>query len=334
MYQQGEREVVIAMDAASGATVWERSYHAPITVNMSRAPGPRSTPLVAGSYLYTTGATGKLHCLDKKTGAVVWSHDLFTDFNGHVQDEYYSASPLAFKDTIIVPVGAPGHSIMAFDHKSGAVRWKALDFKISYASPILISVDGQAQAVIMAEQDVLGIDPASGALLWSHPHRNQTKTNVSTPVWGEGNLLFCSSAYDSGSRVLRLTRTGAKTSVTEAWYHRDLRVHTGNAVRRGDTIYASNGDFGRTSFTAVNVHTGRVLWQQADMIKASLVEAGGRFIMLNEDGELLLASPTSTGLTIHSKAQVLTRTSWTPPALAGTTLYLRDRRRLVAVDLK
>ena len=334
MYQRGEQEVVVAMDALTGNTSWEHAYHAPITVNMSRAPGPRATPLVLGDALFTVGATGRLHALNARTGAVLWTHDLYKEFKGHVQDEFYAASPLAFRNTIIVPVGAPGSSVMAFDQKTGAVVWKGLDFRISYASPILIDVDGAPQAVLMMESEVIGIDPATGALLWSHPHKNATKTNVTSPVWGPGNLLFCSSAYDSGSRVLRLTRKGDTTTVEEVWYQRQLRVHVANAIRIDDVVYGSSGDFGPSAFTAVDMKTGRVLWQQRDIGKASFIDVDGRFIMLNEDGELLLASPSPTGLTIHSRAQVLTKTAWTPPTIAGTTLFLRDRQTLMALDLR
>jgi outer membrane protein assembly factor BamB len=149
LYQKGEREIVIALDAATGKTLWEYGYQAPITVNMSRAPGPRATPLLIDNFIYTVGATGKLHCLDKRTGKVIWSHDLFQEFNGYVQDEYYAASPLAYKNTIIVPVGAVGSSILAFNQKDGKVAWKKQDFKISYASPILIKLADQEQLVLI-----------------------------------------------------------------------------------------------------------------------------------------------------------------------------------------
>ncbi len=334
LYQRGEQEVVIAMDSATGKSVWEYAYQAPITVNMSRAPGPRATPLIVGNLIYTAGATGKFHCLDKRTGKVVWSHDLYNELHGHVQDEYYSASPLAYKNTVIVPVGASGGSIMAFHQQTGAVVWKKLDFKISYASPILIKVDGQEQCVVIMEDDIIGIDPNTGDLLWSHPHKNRTKTNVSTPIWGADNLLFCSSAYDSGSRALRLTRNGKQTKVEEVWFQKQLRVHVGNAIRIGDTIYAPSGDFSQVSFMAVKATSGEVVWQDRVAGKVNFLYADGRFIMLNEDGELLLAIPTPEGLTIQSRAQVLSKTSWTPPTMAGTKLYLRDRKTLVAIDLK
>ena len=334
MYQRGEQEVVIAMNSRDGRTVWEHAYTAPITVNMSRAPGPRSTPLIVGDTVFTTGATGRLHALNKRTGAVLWAHDLFEQFKGHVQDEYYAASPLAYRDTIIVPVGASGGALMAFHQKTGAIVWRAHDFKISYASPILIEVDGQPQAVVVMESEVIGVDPGTGALLWKHPHANRTKTNVSTPLWGDGNLLFVSSAYDSVGRMLHLARTAAGTTVTERWTSRDLRIHVANPVRIGDTIFGSSGDFGPAFFSALDVRTGQVKWTQRDVVKASVVLVDGRFVMLNENGELLLASPAETGLTIHSAAEVLGKPAWTPPSLAGKTLYLRDRLHVIAVDLR
>lgn len=334
MYQRGEQEIVVALDAATGKTLWERPYQAPITVNMSRAPGPRATPLVLGNFVYTTGATGWLHCLDKRTGKVVWAHDLYNEFKGYVQDEYYAASPLAYKDTLIVPVGAAGGGVMAFRQKDGAVVWRKHDFKSSYASPILITVDGQQQAVLMMESEIIGIDPNNGELFWSHPHRNRTKTNVSTPIWGADNLLFCSSAYDSGSRALRLTRVNGQTKVEEVWFQKQMRVHMSNAIRLGDTVYASSGDFGPTPFTALNVKTGDILWQDRAVTKSSFIAADGRFILLNEDGDLLLAVPTAEGLKVQAKAALLTKTAWTPPTLVGTTLYVRDRKTIVALVMK
>lgn len=334
MYRRGDFEFAIAMDAETGFTLWQSPYSAPITTSMSRAPGPRATPLVIDDRVFTVGATGKLHRFDTSSGKVEWAVDLYGSFKPPVQDEYYAASPLAYRDTLIVPVGAPGASVVAFDQRSGRVVWKAHDFRISYASPILIEVDGQTQAVIVMESEVIGIDPATGALLWTHPHANRTKTNVSTPVWGPGNLLFVSSAYDSGGRMLKLTRNGKSTTVEELWYSRELRVHVANPVRVGDTIYGSSGDFGPTFFSALDVRTGATRWQERDVAKASMIHADGKFIMLNEQGELLLARPGDAGLQVLASAQILTPPSWTPPSLAGTTLYLRDRHHALALSLK
>jgi outer membrane protein assembly factor BamB len=334
MYRKGEDEIAIALSAATGKTLWEYAYKAQVTNEMTRAPGPRSTPLIAGNLLFTVGTIGKFHCLDKRTGKPVWSHDLWADYKGYVQDELYASSPLAYKNLVIVPVGAQGASIIAFNQKDGRVVWKKQDFKTSYSSPILIDVNGQQQLVAIMEEEIIGLNPDNGDLLWSHPHKNRTKTNVSTPIWGDDNLLFCSSAYDSGSRVLKLTRSGNQTKVEEVWYQRSIRVHFGNAIRIDDTIYGSSGDFGPTPFTAVDVKTGKQLWSDRNVMKSSMVYAAGHLILLDEDGNLSLATPTPTGLKIHSKIQLLTNKAWTPPALAGTKLYIRDQKIIMALDLK
>ena len=51
-------------------------------VNYEAGLGPHSTPLMVGDLLYTVGSIGKLHALDKKTGKVVWSQDLYKDLGG------------------------------------------------------------------------------------------------------------------------------------------------------------------------------------------------------------------------------------------------------------
>ena len=235
MYQRGEEEVVIALDAATGKTLWEHAYHAPITANMTNAPGPRATPASGRQLALHRWRHWQIVLSEQTHGNVVWSHDLFNEYKGYVQDEYYAASPLAYKNTIIVPVGAAGASIIAFDQKTGAMVWKKQDFKTSYASPILIKVDGQEQVVLIMESEIVGVEPNTGELLWSHPHRNRTKTNVSTPFWGADNLLFCSSAYDSGSRCsssrsLRQNQS-RRTLVSEAVAH-----PRANVIRLGETF--------------------------------------------------------------------------------------------------
>ena len=46
------------------------------------------------------------------------------------------------------------------------------------------------------------------------------------------------------------------------------------------------------------------------------------------------ATPTPEGLKLHSKVELLKSNAWTVPTLAGTRLYVRDRRTIMALDLK
>ena len=335
MYRKGEQEIVIALDAATGKTMWEYGYPAPFykEQDMSNGTGPHATPLVTGAYVFTTGVTGKLHCLNKQNGRLVWAHDLFKEYNGTVRVNGYSCSPLAYKNTVIVMVGGQGRALMAFNQKDGAVVWQKQDYKNSTSSPILVNVDGQEQLIAFMFSDIIGIEPNNGDLLWSHPHQTEFGLNTSTPVWGEDNLLFVSSAYGGGSRVLKLTRSGDKTTVQEVWAHGLMRVHFGNCVRVGEMVFGSSGDFGPAPFMAINVKTGKIMWRDRSMARASIIYADGRFILLDEDGKLALATPTPEGLKLQCKTELLQGLAWTAPTLMGTKLYVRDRKMILALEL-
>jgi outer membrane protein assembly factor BamB len=334
-FSSNDTEVVVALDAASGRTVWEHAYPAPVVagMNLTEGPGPHATPLVVGDLVYAAGATAKLHALDRRTGRVVWSHDLWGEMGGKVQGRGYSCSPLAYGGHVIVTVGGAGQTLAAFDQATGKVAWKNGNLDPAPSSPLLITVDGQEQLVLFHADGVAGFDPKDGTLLWSHPHKTDYGLNISTPVWGPDNLLFVSSAYGSGSRVLHLAQAGGKTTVKELWASNRMRIHFGDAIRIGDHVYGSSGDFGPAVFTAVDVRTGAIAWQDRAVPRSSSVYGDGRFVILDEDGTLYLATATPQALQVQSRAQVLSGRAWTVPTLVGTRLYLRDRATVKALDL-
>lgn len=336
MAHRGSQEVVLALESQTGKTLWEFAYEVtfPKSMNIDRGTGPHVTPLVVGMRVFTTGATGRLHCLEKSTGRLVWSHDLYREFDGTVMVRGYSSSPLAYKDLVIVPVGGPGHGVVAFNQNDGSVRWRGQDFQNSHSSPTLIRLAGEDQLVVLMHKVIAGINPSNGSLLWSLPHEVIGDHLVFTPLSTGEDLLFYSSAYNGGSRLLKLSKQDGKTQVREVWFNNKLRIHHGNAIRIGDCLFASSGDFGPAFMTAIDVKEGKVLWQDRSLPKTMLLHSNDTFILLDEDGHLSLANIDIQGLKITSKVSVLSSKAWTPPSLVGTKLYLRDRKTLLALDLK
>jgi len=335
MYSQGAQEIVIALAADTGKTIWEYKYDAPPQAGMDYeyGVGPHSTPLLVEDLLYTVGATGKLFALDKKTGKVAWTHDLWTEYAGTRMGRGYSCSPIAYKNTVILTLGGPGQTLVAFNQKDGTVAWKNQTLDMSPSSPIIVNIDGQEQMIVFLGKVVAGVDPNNGNLLWSHPHVTEWGLNISTPVWGNDNLLFISSAYSGGSRVLKLTQKDGKTTAEELWFHRRMRLHHGTAIRIGDYVYGSSGDFGPAFLAAVNVKTGEIAYQDRSFPKSNLLLAEGKLIILDEDGNLALATASPTELKVISKVSVMKNLAWTVPTLVGTKLYLRDRQTILALDL-
>jgi outer membrane protein assembly factor BamB len=330
-----DREVVIALDARDGATIWEHRYEAPELrrMDLTYGPGPHATPLIVGNRLFAVGAMGHFSALDKQTGALLWSRNLYDEF-GALWERGYSASPVAWEELVILPTGTRGQSVVAFDQATGEVVWKRHDFEYGPSSPIVIEVDGQEQLVLFMAGGPVGLDPATGDLLWQFRHRTDYGLNISTPVWDEGgNVLFLSSGYNGGSRALRIRRSGGETEVEEMWTSSRMRIHFGTAVRVGDFVYGSSGDFGPAFLVAINLSTGRVAWQERTFARASLIHADGKLIILDEDGTLAIATVTGEGLRVLGEADVLRNNAWTAPTLAGRHLYIRDRRTIKALAM-
>lgn len=335
-FRRGEEEVVVAMDPADGRRLWEFAYAAPLPPKFDREVGlgPDATPLIEGDLVCTVGIRAQLHALDRKTGARVWSHDLASEFGVDLGDERFSSSPIACGDLLILPAGGSGHAVMAFRLRDGTLAWKRHDFAYAPASPIRITVGGVEQVVAFMGNEVAGLDPASGELAWSHPHATKWGLNICTPVWGADGLLFIGSAYDSGSEVVHVTGGADGFTATPLWASRTkLRVHHGNVLRIGDHLYGSNGDTNPAFLQAVDVRTGAVAWQERGFAKATLVRAGDKAVLLDEEGTLALLSLSPERLTVHARAEILTAPARTPPTLVGTHLFLRDHREVVALDL-
>ena len=336
MYGKLHEEVVLAADATTGKTLWE--YTTPITFRSDAAQdmgnGPYTTPLLIGDSLFTTGVAGRLQCLDRKTGKVLWTQQLWVDHNGTRTMYGYASSPIAFRDTIIVPVGGKGKAVMAFKQSDGSVAWAQNDFPNAYSSPLLINVDGLEQVAQVMDGAVIGVNPHNGDIQWKVPFRASYGISVSTPVWGPGNLLFVSAEYDAGTKVIQLQRDGQQTKATELWSSNRLRLHHGNAMRIGDAIYFSSGGKGSQAIlTAVDARSGKIHWQERSISKATFVWADQKLITLDQDGNLMLAHPSPEGFKIVAKAELLASIAWSPPTLVGTRLYIRDRRNMMAVDL-
>ena len=334
MVRRSQQETIAAFDAATGKTVWEHTYNAPTSgLDLSQGAGPHSTPLIVGATLYAMSSRVEMFALDKQTGKLRWSHDLQKEFGAKQPDRGYAPSPIGYRDTVIVPVGAPNASVIAFNQKTGAVAWKGGTFPVAPASPIVIAVDGQDQLVVFGGDQVVGLDPANGAVLWRHPHKTEWGLNISTPVWGPDNQLLVSSAYSSGTRLLKLTRAGSATTVHEQWYQNRMRVHIGTVIRLGDFAVGSSGDFGPCPTVGIDLKTGNILWQDRQFARSTFLHADNKLLIMDEDGNIGLATVTRSGLTVLSKASVLSNISWTVPTLVGTTLYVRDRRNMAAFAL-
>src|SRR5688500_6751284 len=64
-----QEEVVAALDAASGKTIWEHKYASTTAgINYTEGAGPHATPLIVGNRLVAVGSRREFFALDKQSG--------------------------------------------------------------------------------------------------------------------------------------------------------------------------------------------------------------------------------------------------------------------------
>jgi outer membrane protein assembly factor BamB len=344
--RRGADEFTIALDARTGETIWEHVNRSPLLTRDDSGwggQGPNSTPLVVKDRLYTVGSRSLVHCFDKRTGSVLWEADLAKKLGAQMNQHVgYPCSPIAYKNTIILPVdrerandqeahaepeeGAEGQTLVALDQSTGEVIWKALDFAIRESSPVLITFDGQDQLVCATAHGLIGVAPDSGRLLWRHRETG----SIVTPVWNGGDLLFYTSGGDNAiGRVVKLTKNGDRTVPEELWVNRKIRIWQPTPVRIDDHLYGSTSQL----MLGVNMKTGKRVWAKRGFPMASCVYGNGKLIILDQDGQLTLATASPEGLTILSQCKITEKYSFTVPTLVGKTLYVRDRKHMMALDL-
>ncbi len=353
MYRNGDDEVVVAMNAKDGKTVWEYKYDSGVkrkedakdkekdqdkkksdtNFETRYGTGPNSTPLIHGGKVYTLGVNGLLHCLDQKTGKIIWSQDLIKDHGAKYPDFGFSSSPIVYKNTLISAVGGEGSGMMAFDLNSGSVIWKKNDFLDTYASPILIQVGGQDQVVLLTDREVVGVDPTNGDLLWQHEHVNQWKTNINTPLWNKKGLLYITAGGEAGSRLLKIKRKGNKTEVKEVWANKKMALGQCNVIEIDDHYYGFTGGHQGAIMSAIDAKTGKIAWRERGYKRSMMVHADGKLIIIDEDGNLSLAKATPKEFKVLSKAELFKNKSWTIPTVVGKTLYIRDKKTVMALDI-
>jgi hypothetical protein len=332
-------ESVIAMDAASGDTLWEYSY-ASKNQDFDQGAGPHATPLLIDDRLFTMGSNKELHVFNPETGELLWSKNLITDFGAppllirSMIKPGSGITPIPYKDTILLQVGGPGQSVMALRQSDGEVAWKSGSFLVSHAPVGLITVAGRQHAVVFAGQGVFGMDPDTGDVLWGHAHDAGNDFNFQIPIYDDATgVLFFSSGYIGGSQAIRLVPDGDVVHTELLWDDRQLRFTFLNVLKIGDFIYGTNGQGATAILTATHMESGETAWRERGFSRASMVYGDGKAILMEEDGDLSLVRLSPNGLEALATTPLFATRTWTVPTLVGTTLYARDRERIVALDL-
>ncbi len=346
-FDDGQYALALARDG--GAVVWKTKIGA---AWRDEFLGPRGTPTVSDGRVYVLGTDGNLACLDVKDGKVVWQQSLPQTFGARMMkaggqtDWKFSESPLVDGKRVIVTPGAKDAALVALDAATGKEIWRtalpSLDGKgvdgAGYSSVVVSNAAGVKQYVQLVGKGLIGVDAATGKLLWSYTRIANDVANISTPVV-DGNRVFASTAYGGGAALVEIRKDGEGLKAEEKFFLAPdvLQNHHGGMILHSGHVYAGTGQ-NKGLPVAVNLATGKLAWgpiRNSGQGSAAITFADGRLYLRYQNGLMVLVEATPAEYKEVGSFQIpgVSKPSWAHPVVSGGKLYLREQDTLYCYDV-
>jgi outer membrane protein assembly factor BamB len=327
--QRGREEVVAAYDVATGRELWTQGWPGIFQESMG-GDGPRATPTWSAGLVYALGASGELRCLDETTGRVVWRTNILEDSGAANLDWGMAASPLVVNNAVVVLPGGPdGHSIAAYDRRTGARLWSTQDDRAAYASPMRATIADRDQLLILSAERLMGLTTDGREVLWSYPWVTNAGINVSQPLVIGDNRVFISSGYGVGAAVIEVAAEAAGMRVREVWRNARMKNKFTSSVLHDGFIYGLD----EAILACVDAATGELRWKGGRYGYGQIVLAGDRIIVLTEDGDLVLVAATPARHQELASFPALAGKTWNHLAIDDGRLLVRNLSEMAAFDL-
>jgi outer membrane protein assembly factor BamB len=337
------RERVHCFNAKTGQVLWVYAYeekYGDWSYVPERGAGPTATPIVEGERIYVVGANGNTHCLDVKSGNVLWKKNIGKEYT--VGEMSCRPSPLIEGSLLIVFTGAkPGASVLALDKQTGKEVWKALDDPVSNSSPIIITAGGQRQLIVWTDSSLASLNPTNGQTFWRERMVTSNNDSVATPVFQGGRLLV------SG---LMLDVSGDPPAAVIRWPEirtpaRRILSNTSVPFLRGEFIFAAKGP---GELVCLEAATGRQIWSTNSLTASKngasihLTPQGDGFFLFTDEGNLIRAQLSPAGYREISRSHLIdptwpfgqTKFVYAPPAFANRHVFARSEAEVVCASLE
>ncbi len=344
-------ERVHCFDAATGERLWTHAYDCTY-VGVGYEAGPRASVSIDSGLAYALGAMGHLVVLEAQTGRLVWQRDLNREYRIRMPIWGIAASPLVDGELVIVQIGGEGACLAAFDKRTGAERWRALDDEASYSAPIIIEQAGKRVLICWTGDHVAALDPATGNVYWKYPFKpTRMVIGIATPVV-DRNRLFVTSFYD-GSLMLQLA--SEELAAMPIWQRRGPDEQHTDALHSiistplllGEHVYGVDS-YGE--LRCLDARTGDRIWESLEATPRArwsnihMVRNGENIWMFNERGELIISRLSPKGYQEISRAKLIEPTReqlnqrggvcWAHPAYANRHIFVRNDQELRCASLE
>jgi outer membrane protein assembly factor BamB len=328
--QRRDQEVVAAYDIETGRELWTNGWTGEFVESMG-GDGPRATPTYHQGRIFALGALGELRCLDARSGALIWRRNILTDADSGNLPWGMSGSPLIVDDAVIVlPGGRPGKSVAAYAWRTGAPLWQALDDSQAYVSPMLVTLGGVRQLLVVAASRALGITVENGQLLWEYPWATDMGINVAQPLLVGQDRVFLSAGYGKGAAVFEVSREANRFTTRTVWQNIRMKNKFTSSVLHQGYIYGLD----EAILACVDAATGELKWKGGRYGYGQILLAGDHIVVLTEDGEVALVKATPEGHQELATFSAIEGKTWNHPVIANGRLLVRNLREMAAFDIR
>lgn len=338
------QEAVLALDAKTGKELWS----APLssvkydgggnagTGDNKGGDGPRSTPTAVENDVFVLSSALVLISYDAATGKVNWKKDLIKEHAGRNIQWQNAASPLYAGKMLYVGGGGPGESLLCISPKTGDVVWKAFDERITHATPVAATIQGQQQVIFFLQSGLLAVEPNTGKELWRYKFDFKISTAASPVVIGD--IVYCSAGYGVGGGAVRISKEGMGLKASEIYRIRgdkEIANHWSTPVAYQGHLYGmfQFKEYGGGPVKAVDAQTGNVKWTEKGFGPGNIILADKQLIALSDAGELVLIDPTPTGYKEAGRAKILSGKCWSTPVLSNGRIFARSTTEAVCVEV-
>ena len=230
---------------------------------------------------------------------------------------------------IVLPGGAPGKSVVAYDKFSGIPTWKVLDDQQAYTSPMLVTLAGKRQLLIVSARRVMGLAVEDGTLLWDYPWVTEYGINSAQPIILGENRFFISAGYGHGSAVVEVISNGENFSARTVWENTKMKNKFTSSVLRNGYLYGLD----EAILACIEADTGELKWKGGRYGYGQVLLADDHLIVLSESGELALVKASPDGYQELARFQAIEGKTWNHPAIAGGRLLVRNASQMACFDL-
>jgi outer membrane protein assembly factor BamB len=326
-----------------GREIWRRWYGVQVKRNHGMS---RTIPAVTEKYLVTMGPRCHVVCLDPASGDFRWGIDLTAEYGTEEPLWYTGQCPLIDEDAAVIAPAGPDVLMLGVDCESGEILWKTpnpMGWKMSHSSVLPMAVAGTRMYVYCALGGLAGVSAEAenrGELLWTAPWN--ARVIAPSPVPLEGNRIFQTAGYGSGSIMLRIHEENGGFRAEEqlrAGPDEWLACEQQTPVYYGGLLYGiMPKDAGalRQQFVCYDPDDGLV-WSSGPENRFGLgpfLLAEDRFYILSDEGALTLAAAAADGWREKDHAELFDgHDAWGPLAPIGGRMLLRDSMRLFCIRI-